>query len=74
MIDNEKIYRLFIYHKGHYIGAVYQDGYYVTQYGPYTLGEALRSAHIYDGLKRERAIVRNGITGEDVYKSILADI
>lgn len=74
MTDNKKIYMLSIYHLRHYIGAEYRDGYYVTQYGPYTLGEALRSAHIYDGLKRERAIVWNSKTGKDVYKSILADI
>ena len=74
MVDNKKIYMLSVYHMHHYIGAEYRDGYYVTQYGPFFKDEAVRQAHNYDGLKREMAIVQNIMTGEDVYKSILADV
>ena len=56
-----------------YMLSIYNNGKYQWQCGPYTLGEALRSAHIYDGLKHKQAVVWDSETGEDVYKSILAD-
>ena len=69
----KKIYMLSIYHQRFYIGAKYRNGYYVTQYGPFLKDEAVKYAKDYDGLKRERAVVWNSMTGEDVYKSTLSN-
>lgn len=48
---------------------IYNNGKYQCQYGPFSLEEALRSAHVYDGLKHKQAVVWDSGTGEDVYKS-----
>lgn len=65
LADKRNIHNLF----DTYMVVVYNSGKYECQYGPYSLGEALMTAHTYDGLKHRQAVVWNEHSGKDVYTS-----